>query len=367
MVRSSLYLGLALASGCGRCNESSTNAPPAPTPSVVVASSAAPSVSAAPSASSPYAPKGTPVPTELHGPLLYVLENASAQDSLELVDVKADGAGPARKILERPHGELVGGALSRDGKTVAYARTVTMADKTEATVNTVGVDGKDDKRVAVCDHVCEIVGFDAKGALWFLERGAGDFPTIHRFAGKPEPAWAGGFSACNASHVVLSPDGQRILVTLDDSFGWPECIESKFQGVYVMPVDAPRLDTSHPLLPFSKSKTSKGMNLNFAEAGFSSDGTRLELDVSGVGEDEADSGSVVDLPWSCKLDGTDPRHAALPPRWSFVVVEEGKAQRGVARLEGKDTLPIPVIGPAKTIAWLTSSGRTRGAAGATGG
>ncbi len=354
MVRSSLCLGLALVSGCERCNATS-GAPTPPAPSAVVASSAAPSVSAAPSASSPYAPAGTPIPAELHGPLLYVVEGATGQDSLELVEVKAGGAGPARKLLERPHGELVGAALSRDGKTVAYARTVVMADKTEATVNTVGVDGKDDKRVATCDRVCEIVGWDAKGALWFLERGAGDFPTIHRFAGKPEPAWGAAWSACNASHVVLSPDGQRILVTLDDSFGWPECIESKFQGVYLMAVDAPQLDTSRPLLPFAKSKTSKGMNLNFAEAGFSLDGTRLELDVSGIGEDEADGGSVLDLPWSCKLDGSDARHAALPPRWSFVVVEEGKAQRGVARLEGKDTLPIPVIGPAKTIGWLARS------------
>lgn len=352
-----LVAASALAGGCGRCNEAQPTAAPAAPTAVATAPPATPSTPGSSSATpaSTWAPKGTKIPPELHGPALLTIEEADGQDALAVLAVEAEGAGAPRTVLRRPHGELTGGALSRDGKAVAFVSYVVVGDKVEPSVHVVGVDGQGERKVHGCDHGCEIAGWDARGGLWFVDRGPGDFPTIEvlRAGDKTATAWGPAFSPCNASHIVLSPDGTRVLVTVDDSFGWPECIDSKRQGVFVSPVDSKSLDASKPLLPFSKRKDSKGMNLNFAEAGFSPDGARLELEVTGMGDDDPDASTPEpDLPWTCKLDGSDARHEALAPRWGLVVVQEGKSAFVAARVEGKDTKAIAVFGPARSIGWV---------------
>jgi len=233
---------------------------------------------------------------------------------LQLFDVGSSGARNVRRVLTSPE-DIADVAFAPDGATLAFTTTVVVSTEPSQTLRACGVDGTNVRTLARCGYECGLVGVGVDGEVWYVNRDdsslIGEVQHVS-LAGGSAVRWPHAFAPCAVTGTV-SADGTAMLLGVDDSLGWPECVSHGGQGFYVVPIgDAKSRDRlPHRIDCFTTHKPTE-INLTIQSLDF--DGPdRIVLGVVDGWEPDDASTAAPPLPWSCKRDGTDARRLAAPP------------------------------------------------------
>jgi len=310
------------ASGCGRaCRKEEQPQPIAPAPEKGDAA------------------KPELLPLEIWGTVAIAYSDESLSQVI-LLTIDAKGISAPKTIAKSTDSELRNPLISTDRKSVVYTRLISADGGTPSeALHVVGIDGSDDRELTRCAHECGVAGIGPDDRIWYVDREPSLFGTIHSIArsgGKPK-LWPGNPKDWLGCHVelALSRDATKMLVAVDDSLGWPTCVGSELQGLYVVPLADPSLGKTLGKRITSFSTSPKGMNVQIDDASFDDKGEHLLFTVR-----EGDP----EVRWSCNLDGTDARHDPIEG-WKLVVERDETARLVAVPPRGVVHPNVQIYGP----------------------
>ncbi len=164
--------------------------------------------------------------------------------------------------------------------------------------------------IAQCEFACGLMGVGADDELWFVDyatsSSSGQIAHVP-LAGGTKVHWPHAFADCALTPIV-SEDGQRLLLGVDNFVGRPECRKGSYQGVYVIPIgDHARRDLAPKRSPCLNAKATTNADLVISHLDF--DGPdRMVLAVNPGWE--ADAAVEPNGTWSYLLDGSERRAAS---------------------------------------------------------
>lgn len=270
--------------------------------------------------------------------------------ALRLYAVGPKGSGAPHELAVSTKDPIEAIAISPDGAAVAYTTVQSPNDPTKnETLFAVGSDGASPRVIAKCGYECQLAGFGVDGEVWYVDRSSSSLVgDLHHVSSKggASVAWPHGFADCMIFGNV-SDDGRALLLAVDNSLGWPECIDGGYQGFYVIPIGDAALRNKKPrrIDCFTTRKATE-INLQIESAEF--DGPDRILFTLTDGWDDPDAAIPPLTPWSCKRDGTDPQrpttsrpHVDVAPidghDWLVLSTTPADVDSGQA--------PIPILGP----------------------
>ncbi|MFO0546940.1 MAG: hypothetical protein U0271_01065 [Polyangiaceae bacterium] len=290
---------------------SSAQAATSTTPSArPTASSASARASASASASAPPPATGRVVPAAWQGTYVYADRTGPDSFVIQLVDANNSGVSPPRKVADVRAANVaavrVGGPKR---ETVLYTTNAGDGPDRKDQLFVVDAPGAAPRKLAECAYECALVGIGADGEVWFGDRPmslTGSLSHVPLAGGAVTP-WGVSFTNCLVGGA-MSPDGESMVVSVDNSLGWPECIQSGKQGLYVVKVTDKSVRDKEPtrLAPFTTKKASE-INLGFQSVELR--GGRLQFTVSDGWDPALETGAT----FTCGADGSDPKKLDGPP------------------------------------------------------
>jgi hypothetical protein len=276
------------------------------------------------------------IPAEWQGTYaIAVVGDADASTPVEIrrFAVGASGPGAMAKIVTW-NDPVQTMNVSPDGATLVFTSTLSSGSLShDQVMAAVPFAGGASKEIARCTYECGVMGVGVDGEVWYVNRDTGSLIGEVRhvpIAGGVSVAWPNAFSDCYLLGAT-SDDGTALLLGVDNSLGWPECIALARQGFFVVPIaDASKRDR----LPkrIDCFTTHKATDINIQIGGLAFEGSdRIRFAVSD-GWDADGAPSDAPNTWSCKRDGTDPQRVKDAKPALAVVTEADAGSKGRAWL-----------------------------------
>ena len=304
----------------------------------------------------------TAIPAEWQG--TYVLAVVSGPDAAVLapveirrVEIDARGPGAIGRVLVSQD-PVPGLALAPDGATLAFTtQSSTGTGSHDQALSVVPLGGGAPKELARCGYECSLMGFGADGEVWYVNRESGSLVgEVQHVPSKGGAAvkWPNSFSDCYLSGVT-SDDGMALLLGVDNSLGWPECIALGRQGFFIVPIADPAKRDTLPKR-IDCFTTHKATDINIQISGMEFTGPdRVLLTLSDGWDTLADAPSDAPSTWSCRRDGTDPQLVrSLAPLLAPLTAPDGKQWLAVT-LPGDTDFDHAILRLLRLDGWLQTT------------